>query len=120
MFCRVEAKAEAGDTADSGEPKPDDLQTVVVVIAARHAVEEFLGKLEDRGYLADRLEAPMLDQLEAMPAAGDGLSRQSDAAADAWIYPSVFHGQNAALVAWWRGGALRNLSVIVLPPGGDP
>ncbi len=110
----------AGDTAGSDEPKPDDLQTVVVVIAARHAVEEFLGKLEDRGYLADRLEAPMLDQLEVMPAAGDGLSRQGEAAADAWIYPSAFHGQNAALVTWWRGGALRNLSVIVLPPGGDP
>ena len=110
----------AGDTVDSDEPKPDDLQTVVVVIAARHAVEEFLGKLEDRGYLADRLEAPMLDQLEATPAAGDGLSRQSDPAADAWIYPSAFHGQNAALVAWWCGGALRSLSVIILPPGGDP
>ena len=96
-----------GDTADSGEPKPDDLQTVVVVIAARHAVEEFLGKLEGRGYLADRLEAPMIDQLEATAAAGDG----------AWIYPSVLHGQNAALVAWWRGGTLRNLSVIVMPPG---
>jgi hypothetical protein len=109
----------AEDTAGSDEPKPDDLQTVVVVIAARHAVEEFLGKLEDRGYLADRLDAPMLDQLEAMPAAGDGLSRQGEAA-DAWIYPSAFHGQNAALVAWWRGGALRNLSMIVLPPGGDP
>ena len=105
----------------SRRPEPDDLQTVIVVIAARHAVEEFLGKLEDRGYLADRLEAPMLDQLEATPAAEDGLSRQSDPAhADAWIYPSAFHGQNAALVAWWCGGALRNLSVIILPPGGDP
>jgi len=101
----------------------DDLQTVIVVIAARHAVEEFLGKLEDQGYLADRLEAPMLDQLEAMLAMEDNLSRRSEtetgATTDAWIYPSVFHGQNAALVAWWHGGALRNLSVIVLSPGGD-
>ena len=102
----------------------DDLQTVVVVIAARHTVEEFLGKLEGQGYLADRLEAPMLDQLEAMLAMEDGLSRRSgmetETATDAWIYPSVFHGQNAALVAWWQGGALRSLSVVVLPPGGDP
>ena len=29
------------------------------------------------------------------------------------------NGQNAALVAWWFGGALRNLSFVVLPPTGD-
>ena len=123
------SKAETGAKEDA-PTAVDDLQTVVVVIAARHTVEEFLAKLEGRGYLADRLEAPMLDQLEAMLATEDDLSRQSDpprrgetemgATTDAWIYPSIFHGQNAALVAWWQGGALRNLSVIVLPPGGDP
>ena len=58
-----------------------DLQTVIVVIAARNAVEEFLGKLEGQGYLADRLEAPMLDELEATPATEDG----------AWIYPAAVH-----------------------------
>ena len=72
-------------------------------------VEEFLGKLEGRGYLADRLEVPMLDQLEATPATEDG----------AWMYPLVLAGQNAVLVAWWCGGALRSLSYVVLPPTGD-
>jgi hypothetical protein len=86
-----------------------DLQTVIVVIAARHAVEEFLGKLEGQGYLADRLEAPLLDELEATPATEDG----------AWIYPAAHAGQEVALVAWWSGGALRNLSFVVLPPAGD-
>jgi hypothetical protein len=86
-----------------------DLQTVIVVIAARHAVEEFLGKLEGQGYLTDRLEAPMLDELEATPATEDG----------AWIYPAAFAGQNVALVAWRCGGTLRNLSFIVLSPTGD-
>jgi len=86
-----------------------DLQTVIVVIAARHAVEEFLGKMEGEGYLADRLEAPLLDELEATPATGDG----------AWIYPAAFTGQNVALVAWWCGGALRNLSFVVLPATDD-
>ncbi|MGA9776668.1 MAG: hypothetical protein ACLPRE_14590 [Limisphaerales bacterium] len=86
-----------------------DLQTVIVVIAARHAVEEFLGKIEGQGYLADRLEAPMLDELEATPATQDG----------AWIYPAAFTGQSVALVAWWCGGALRNLSFVVLPTTGD-
>jgi hypothetical protein len=114
---RSEVKADAPTAADN-------LQTVVVVIAARHTVEEFLGKLEGQGYLADRLEAPMLDQLGAMPAMEDDSSRRSEtetgATTDAWIYPSVFHGQNAALVAWWCGGALRSLSFVVLPQVGDP
>jgi len=85
-----------------------DLQSVVVVIAGRNAVEEFLGKLEGRGFLADRLEVPLLDQLSATPPAGDG----------AWIYAGT-RGNNSALVAWWSGGALRNLSFIVLPTSGD-
>jgi len=117
------SKAETG-AKEEFPTAADDLQTVIVVMAARHAVEEFLGKLEGLGYLADRLESPMIDQLEAMLALEDGLSSRSgteaEATPDAWIYPLVFHGQNAALVAWWQGGALRNLSVIVLPPGGDP
>jgi hypothetical protein len=103
------ARTDAGTEAAAGEAKAEDLQTVVVIIAERVVVEEFLGKLEGRGYLADRLEVPVLDQLEASPATEDG----------AWIYPVTLAGQNAALVAWWSGGTLRNLSYVVLPPGGD-
>ncbi len=87
----------------------ENLQTVVVVIVERHVVEEFLGQLESRDYLTDRLEMPVLDQLEAVEAATDGV----------WIYPSVIAGQNAALVAWWLGGALRDLSLVTLPPEGS-
>ena len=85
-----------------------DLQSVIVVIAGRTAVEEFLGRLEKDGYLADRLEVPMLDQLEAAPATEDG----------AWIYAGAL-GKDAALVAWRSNGALRNLCLVVLPPEGD-
>lgn len=85
-----------------------DLQSVVVVIADRGAVEEFLGKLEGCRFLADRLEAPLLDQLAATPPTEDGV----------WIYVGV-RGQHSALAAWWSGGALRNLSFIILPTGGD-
>ena len=100
----------AGTTAPTGEEKKaEDLQTVVVVIAERGSVEEFLGRLEGRGYLADRLEAPMLDQLEAATPTEDG----------AWIYPVALSGQTAALVAWWSGGTLRSLGFVVLPPAGD-
>src|SRR5208337_4185618 len=54
------------------QPQAENLQTVVVVIVERKVVEEFLGKLEAQGYLADRLEVPMLDQLAAIPAEGEG------------------------------------------------
>ncbi|MGB7748619.1 MAG: hypothetical protein WBN75_15190 [Verrucomicrobiia bacterium] len=113
-------RSEAGAAAQAaGETKPEDLQTVVVVIVERSVVEEFLGKLEGRGFLADRLEVPMLDQLEATPATEDGRSRQNETAADVWLYPVALAGQSAALVAWWCGNTLRSLSFIVSPPAGD-
>jgi hypothetical protein len=87
----------------------ENLQTIIVVIAERRAVEEFLGKLETQGFLADRLEVPMLDQLQSAPATEDG----------AWIFPETSGGKNAALIAWWFGGALRSLSFIVLPAGAE-
>jgi hypothetical protein len=107
-----------------GEATAGNLQTVIVVIAARNAVEEFLGKLEGWGFLADRLEAPFLDQLETagpsrQPAAPQLHEDGGEAEADAWIYPLLLGSQKAALVAWWCGGALRNLSFVTLPPEGD-
>ncbi len=92
-----------------GEAGPEHLQTVVVVIAERKGVEEVLGKLERDGFLADRLETPMLDQLEAVDPKEDG----------AWLFPLSLGGQSAALVAWWYGGALRNLSFVTLPTAGE-
>lgn len=86
-----------------------DLQTAIVVLAERQSVEEFLGQLEGQGYLADRLEVPVLDQLEATPAGEDG----------AWIYPGVGGSTNNALVAWWGEGALQNLNLITRPENGD-
>ncbi len=86
-----------------------ELQTVVVLLAERKAVEEFLGRLERAGYLADRLELPALDLLAAIPAKGDG----------AWIFPEALGGQRNALVAWWYGGTLQNLNLVSLPAEGD-
>lgn len=92
-----------------GDAPPENLQTVVVVIVARAAVEAFLGRLEQEGFQADQLEAPMLDQLEAISPKEDGT----------WIFPLTIGGQHAALVAWWSGGTLRNLSFVLLPAAGD-
>ncbi|MDB6016130.1 MAG: Fimbrial assembly family protein [Pedosphaera sp.] len=80
----------------------DNLQTVIVIIAARDLVEELLGQLEGQGYQADRLEIPFIDQLQATPITGDG----------AWIYPGSDTGKFTAVVAWWYGGVLRNLGLL--------
>ena len=87
-----------------------NLQTVIVMMVSRNEVEEFLGQLEGQGYLADRLELPQLDQLQATTITQNG----------AWIYPEAPGGRNAALVAWWYGGVLQNLDLITLPPANRP
>ncbi|MDB6038262.1 MAG: hypothetical protein JWM99_2103 [Verrucomicrobiales bacterium] len=85
----------------------DKRQTFLVIIVGRDVVEEFLGRLEGQGYLADRLELPMLDQLQATHITGDG----------AWVYPES-HGPNSqALVAWWYGGVFQNLALVTLEGG---
>ena len=85
----------------------DNLQTVVVIIAAREYVEECLGRLEAQGFQADRLELPIIDQLLATPITGDG----------AWLYPAPAGENHAALVAWWYGGVLRHLGLVNVSAG---
>jgi len=92
---------------DETEPA-EALQTLVVVIAERKAVEDFLGQIEGDGFFADRLELPILDQVTATTIDGDG----------AWIYPGSWGKPNMALVAWWYGGVLRNLIFLTLPEAG--
>lgn len=87
----------------------ENLQTVVVILVPRTVVETFLGQVEAVGFQPDRLETAMLDQLEAIEPTTDG----------PWVLPQPLAGQNGALVAWWTGGVLRNVSLVVLPPAGD-
>lgn len=97
------------DSSRQGELSPGGLQTVIVILAERKTVEEYLGRLEGQGYLADRLELPVLDQLLATKITGDG----------AWIYPGAWGGPGTALVAWWREGVLQNLTLITAPPAAN-
>jgi hypothetical protein len=79
-----------------------DMQTVVVIIVARQHVEEYLGQLEGQGFLADRLELPLIDLMHATKIDEDGV----------WIYAG-----EPCLIAWWYGGVLQNISLVNLPPG---
>lgn len=80
-----------------------ELQTVIVIMVSRQHVEEFLGQIEGQGYLSDRLELPLLDQLLGLKIDGDGV----------WILPGA--NANACLVSWWYGGVLHHVSVAHLP-----
>jgi len=81
------------------------MQTVVVIIVARHVVEAFLGNLESLSYFADRLELSFLDQLRAEAYQGEGI----------WVFAGWGGKLHAGLIAWRQGGILRNLGVIHLP-----
>jgi hypothetical protein len=92
----------APTTAKTEDAKSTPLQTVVVIIAARSYVEEFLGELENQGFLTDRLEVPGLEQLIATTIKDTGV----------WIYPN--NPGEPILIAWWYGGVLHNLAMVSL------
>jgi hypothetical protein len=80
------------------------------MMVERSVVEEFLGRLEGQGFLADRLELPLLDQLQTTAITEDG----------AWIYPEAVGGKTTALVAWWYHGVLQNLDLLAMPSSNKP
>jgi hypothetical protein len=82
-----------------------DSQSVLLVIAARAGVEEFLGTLEQERYLADRLELPLLHQLVARPPEEDGT----------WLYLSPLDTKTICLAAWWYGGRLMDVNLAQVP-----
>jgi type II secretory pathway component PulL len=83
---------------------PSELQTVLLLIVSRDNVEEFLGQLESKGFLADQLEIPFLNQLLATKVTADG----------ACLYLVPFGGKMLAMAAWWYGGVLQNLNLMHL------
>ncbi len=94
-------------SVESAPGASSDLQTVIVIIVERSLVEDFLGKLEGDGYQADRLELPLLHQLLTTEVSGDG----------AWVFLNPSAAKTTCLVAWWFGGALKNLNLLNLPAG---
>jgi hypothetical protein len=94
----------SAEVIPSQSTAPSELQTVLVFIATRSFVEEFLGNLENKGYLADQLEVPFLNQLLAAKVERDG----------AWLYLVPFGSRTLGMVAWWYGGVLQTLNLLHL------
>lgn len=83
---------------------PDQMQSVVLIVAARSLVEACLSNLEKRGFEADRLETPFVHQLLSASGEKDGV----------WFFPYVSGDHVCCLMAWWEHRALQNISSICL------
>ena len=80
-------------------------QTVVVVMAARAAVEAFLGQMEGMGYVVDRLEIPLFRELRGMGVGRDGIQLIAEQHLD----------KTMVLAAWWMKGILKEISLLRIP-----
>ncbi len=83
---------------------PDQMQSVVLLLASRHLVEDCLEKLEARQFEADRLEVPFVHQLLSACDGSNGV----------WFFPFTSGGRHCCLLAWWEHLTLQNISVINL------
>jgi hypothetical protein len=81
---------------------------VLLVVASRHAVEAFLGRLELAGFLADRLELPQIDELLTCLNQGDGV----------WVLPRRVKDRFFALIAWLADGEVQHVGLTFLPETG--
>jgi hypothetical protein len=85
--------------------KAEKMQTAIVCIVSRDAVEEFVQQVEAQSFQPDRLEVPQLNQILA-----DGLREDGG-----WIYANAGIDPDLCTVAWWSGGTLQNLQLLRLP-----
>jgi hypothetical protein len=99
--------ARGGATDHLNPHAAGEQQTVVVIMVARNHVEEFLGQLESQGYVADRLELPLLDELRSTLVRENG----------AWVFPGIGGHPGVCMVAWWYEGVLQNLTLLNIPAG---
>lgn len=77
---------------------------VLVLLTERDGLAEQLGLLEKRGFIADRVESPLLRLVAETPLSEDG--------AYLWVYP--LGTRRLCLVGWVADGSLRVLNVVNL------
>lgn len=89
-------------------PNPEPgMQTILVVIVDRRLTEDFLGRLEQGGFLADRLEVPVLSRLASLPPGTDGV----------WILLQPEDDHTVGVAVWRVKGQIQHVQWIVLPAG---
>jgi len=83
----------------------EKIQPVVVLIAEREAIETQIITLEEKGYLADSLEVPVIDLIELTKPEGNVVC----------IYPEATLFAGAVVLAWWSDSTLKHINTIQLP-----
>ncbi len=77
---------------------------VLVLVAERSAIEDRLDNLEKRGFVADRVESPLLQLVAGTPMQQDGV----------YFFPFTLAKRRNCLVAWVSEGTPRSLSLVNL------
>ena len=81
------------------------LMVVLVIVAAREAVEACAARAEECGCVPDRIELPQVRELLSQPPTEDG----------AWIYLRRMGQDVSCLAAWWSQGRLRHVELERFP-----
>lgn len=80
---------------------------VLLLVAARNAVEGLLSRVERRGFDADRVESPLLQMVVGTRFAEDG----------AYVFLSRIGGRRDCLIGWVKDGALCCLNAVHVADG---
>ena len=103
------APVETPGTGGEGASLPAPVMTAWVTLVSRTVVEEWLERLKAGGYVADRLEFPLLRELRDCRPKADGVWLIVDAAPDARV----------VLAGWFLGGRWREIGLVRIPPGSE-
>ena len=81
--------------------------TAWVTLASRTAIEDWLARLEQEGYVADELDLPLLRELRGCRPTDDGL----------WLLVEETPTGRVVLVAWFLQGRWREIGLVRLAQG---
>lgn len=96
-----------------GVPHPDGRQqTALVIVAARSAVEEFLNRQADGGFVIQHLDLPLVRAWRSLQPTADGL----------WLLFESAEDRRHCLSGWFIGGVWRDVSLVTVGtgPGAGP
>ena len=96
-------------SAGEGSGSPAPMMTAWVTLVSRTAVEEWLERLKAEGYVADRLEFPLLRELRDCRPRADGVWLIVDSAPDARV----------VLAGWFLEGRWREIGLLRIAPGSE-
>jgi hypothetical protein len=91
-----------------GVTHPDGRQqTALVIVASRNAVEEFLNRQSEDGFVVQQLDLPLVRAWKSLQPTGDGL----------WLLFETTGDRRHCLSGWFIGGIWRDVSLLAVGTG---